>query len=120
MNMIEEKNLTEELKRMATNPYRVPEGYFESLPSRIMERVDASQPPVVARRLWLRPVVRWAAVFIGVLVVSVASWHLFGGDQSSTQSQQSLMVTADDEAFYEAADYALLDNQDIYTYLADN
>ncbi|OFX84367.1 MAG: hypothetical protein A2W99_01215 [Bacteroidetes bacterium GWF2_33_16] len=36
-------NKLEELKGNKTNPFKVPDGYFDSLPSRIQERISSNQ-----------------------------------------------------------------------------
>lgn len=121
--MNEEQYLIERVGK--GNPFRVPEGYFEDLSKQVIQALPENQGRMVhlnrTRRLWLRPSLRWAAVFVGLLVMSVLSWRAFSNADPDTPSVQQMAVAQpDEEAFDEAADYAMLDNQDIYTYLADN
>ena len=55
--MKEEQYLIEKLGK--ENPFKVPDGYFDSLTSQVMARVDAEQKQQAgpkARTVWLRPV----------------------------------------------------------------
>lgn len=64
------------------NPFTVPEGYFDRLPGRVMERVNVSERakkkhPV--RRF--RPYMGWAAVFVGVLFMAQVVYMMAAGDR---------------------------------------
>lgn len=52
------------------NPYRVPEGYFDSLSERIMDRVKSA--PGESLLIQLLPAIRWsvAALIAGALLIS--------------------------------------------------
>jgi hypothetical protein len=67
------------------NPFTVPEGYFESLNSRIQERlndVEAEPLPVVS--LWgrIRPWVYMAAMFAGIALM----FRIFSGESKHADS----------------------------------
>lgn len=114
--MEEEKYIEEKVGKR--NPFRVPEGYFEGFTAHLMEQLpEKSQPR--AKSVWLRP---WfyAAACACVLLVSATVWLSL----PEKEIQQAPVAVVDQyqqeqsDAFEEAADYMMLDNDDIYAYLA--
>lgn len=110
--------------------FKVPEHYFEDFSSRLMARLpeQAATPVIpirehrsVQRRGQLMAV---AAAFAGLIVGGTAVWF------SSDETSQSVARTAPVEnvptesayggSFDELADYAMLDNEDIYAYVSNN
>jgi hypothetical protein len=125
-SMMEEKYLIEKVGK--ENPFRVPEGYFDTLSSQIMAKVEAEgvAPRDIkagkekrAKVLWLRPVL-YAAASVCALFISVLAYQSHSDDgvaaptQTVVANNQMLM----DDYFDEAADYVMLDNQDIYACLS--
>ena len=118
---MEEEKYIEELvgKR---NPFVVPEGYFEQLTDQVMQSLPERRPR--AKTLWLRPVL-YAAASVCALFVCATVW--LSWPDSSQQEQktvaeavQAVQQQQPDDAFFdEAADYIMLDNQDIYACLSD-
>ena len=120
--MNEEKYIHQQMK--GKQPFKVPEGYFDDLAMRIMTNLpDAEQhgeTPTVAVnkhrtvRLWTSA----AAACLAVMVVATAL--LF--QQDSPQHVYKVQATemSGDRFVDEAADYAMIDNTDIYAYLEDN
>ena len=104
------------------NPFRVPEGYFDSLASQVMSRVDAegNKPqdmPMIekmAKTVWLRPVL-YAAASVCALFISVTVYQHFT-EQTVENTTEQVAVYSED-SFDEAADYVMIDNQDIYACL---
>lgn len=101
------------------NPFTVPEGYFDHLADRVMQQLPAERKHTVVRSLrpWL-----YAAACIAILIVSV----LFVSHQSNQPTQQQAAVnntskteTQSDNYIDDMADYAMVDNEEIYLYLAD-
>jgi hypothetical protein len=73
---------------------------------------------MVRMRPWL-----YAAACALVLVVSIWLWQSQPDTSVATQPAAQLAVQQEqtsDATFDEAADYMMIDNQDIYTYLAEN
>ena len=109
------------------NPFRVPEGYFDQLTDRIMaqlpereqqaEQISLSQRRPKSRLVALRPWLYAAACTIAVVVMGLTFHHT-----SESADEQSLVSNVNTESQYidEAADYAMLDNAEIYAYLAEN
>ena len=127
--MKEEKYLIERVGK--ENPFRVPEGYFDTLTSQIMAKVEAEGVEARdiktvkerrAKTVWLRPVL-YAAASVCALFISVVAYQHYS-DQGVAAPAQN--VVADnhqkmmDEYFEEAADYVMIDNQDIYACLASD
>ena len=130
--MKEEQYLIEKLGK--ENPFRVPEGYFDSLTSQVMARVDAEQKQQAgpkARTVWLRPVL-YAAASVCALFVSVVAYHNYSVSSVSAPVQQVAerlrvgeasaegISHVSDNSFDDALDYAMVDNQDIYACLSSD
>ena len=119
--MKEEQYLIEKVGRQ--NPFRVPEGYFEGLTSQVMARVDAEQTQresrPKARVVWLRPVL-YAAASVCALFVSVTAYQKLAAPSVSAPVEQVADSQMADNAFDEAVDYMMVDNQDIYACLSSD
>ena len=122
--MEEEKYLIERVGKQ--NPFKVPEGYFDTLTSQIMAKVDAEGAPVKevrnakkAKLVWLRPLL-YAAACGCVLFVSVASYMSHEDQSIAAPAQSAVAVKTMDYSFDEAADYMMIDNQDIYACLSSD
>lgn len=108
--------------RMGTkNPFTVPEGYFEQLTAQVMDRLPEKKPAKVAVMKRLRPWLYAAAcVCVGVFVAAVAfnqqTEDLQGQQQMANINQESVNYYSD-SYIDEAADYAMIDSQEIYSYL---
>ena len=106
------------------NPFQVPEGYFESLTSQVMNRLPEKESvPVeldVQPTIWqrIRPWLYMAAMFVGAaLIINVAS----------ADRQTAEPLAAADEADSEEMEYihtavenSMLDDYSLYVYLADS
>ena len=107
------------------NPFTVPEGFFDSFAEKMMQQlpetecakpvVDEKRPSIIKR---LRPYA--IAASLTLLLVSAATILYNRPNEQPAQlaatptAQQSQEYTID-----QIADYAMLDNQDFYSYLAD-
>ena len=114
--MEEEKYISDKLGRR--NPFTVPEGYFEHLTAQVMDKLPERRQK--ARTVWMRPV-WWAAAAVCALFVSTAAWLAWPQASDPSQGPMAEVVVQqqpDDAFFDEAADYMMLDNQDIYACLA--
>ena len=114
--MNEEKYIEEKVGRR--NPFTVPEGYFDTFADQLMASLPERQPQV--KRLWLRPL-RYAAAVVCVLVMGAMAWFALSPSSDVHQPIQAESIeVSNDAAFDAAADYAMIDNSDIYSLLADN
>lgn len=115
--MNEDKYIEERVGKR--NPFLVPDGYFDQFADQLMATLPERKSR--AKSKWLRPFF-YAAASICALLICTGVYLTKSGDSSV---QETAMVTsvpqqdAADAAFEEAADYMMLDNHDIYTYLAD-
>ena len=90
------------------NAFRVPEGYFEQFTAQVMEQLPEQQK---ARTTMLRPWLYAAACTVVAVLMGVTYyWHQNTADD----------MMADSNYYEEVADYAMIDNIDIYACLADN
>ena len=113
--MKEEKYIEELVGKR--NPFVVPEGYFEHLTADVMQSLPERRPR--AKTIWMRPVF-YAAASVCALFVCATVWLSWPKSSTMPQGQVAEVVQEPDEAFFdEAADYMMLDNQDIYACLSD-
>ena len=104
------------------NPFRVPDGYFDTLADRIMSQlpeqpaaiVHVEAPKQKSRFVALRPWIFSAAASI-LAVVMVTSLYF----RPSAGEQTLAATTVESSYMDEAADYVMLDNAEIYACLAD-
>ena len=102
----EEKHLRETVG--TRNAFRVPKGYFEQFTAQVMEQLPEQQK---ARTTMLRPWLYAAACTVVAVLMGVTYyWHQNTADD----------MMADSNYYEEVADYAMIDNIDIYACLADN
>lgn len=104
-------------------PFKVPEGYFDSLEKSLMQNLVEPAVPnkSSAIKAFMRPL-KWAACIAAVLLVSEAIYFNRSGKESyqnradNISENMSSAVSAD-YILDEISDYAMLDNDDIYSYV---
>lgn len=108
------------------NPFKVPEGYFDHFATQLMDRLPAedatpmpAQPSAIVRHL--RPLLYAAA---SVVLVFISATVYFNGPDSQNAEHSVAVATmgevSDDAYIDEAADYAMVDNYDIYACLMND
>lgn len=117
-----------------TNPFKVPEGYFDHLANAVMQKLPERETPVgdqaqdkpaqrvtlsVYRRL--RPYIYLAAC----LVVAVFTMAVFFNDDAdkspmSTMTSHHVAATESFDDDDEIVDYTMVDNYDIYACLTND
>lgn len=122
-NYIDDKTLREMTSSAnGKNPFRVPEGYFDTLPQRVMERIkeegQAGQPK---RRRKSRFFIRLTAAAVLTGFFSLAGLMMYEQSHPITPYQEtaSFASASASEIEYsdELLDYAMLGNSDIEYYL---
>lgn len=110
-----------------TNPFRVPEGYFDDFASQLMDNLPQRELRAipVRRNLMmrtLRPVLYAAACLcIAIFSVTVYFTKISGDNEVKTGNNVAAVHTNNvaAETYDEAvADYVMIDNADIYAYLS--
>lgn len=101
------------------NPFTVPEGYFDQLAQQIIDRLPAedAKPKPSAIERYLRPLL-YAAACLAIAVMGTAIYtnRNLTADQQQL-AQQETVTSYSDSYIDEAADYAMLDNAEIYNSL---
>lgn len=102
-----------------STPFRVPEGYFDQLVSQITaqlpeETTEEKRIPAVVK--YLRPLL-YAAACICLGIFGTAIYMNSNNDEGSMQLAQQENMVYSDSYIDEAADYAMIDNEDIYASL---
>lgn len=99
-----------------SNPFRVPEGYFDSLTAQVMERLPEPSGRSRVVRMW-RP---WMSAAAGLLVAAISTAVYFTSLSPSADELHAQAAVADTDTYMDdAADYVMLDNAEIYACLAD-
>lgn len=112
--MKENWKLDEQVRR---DPFRVPEGYFESLTSRVMSNLPeqpAGKDKSRSHLFGFKQIISAAAIFIGFI--------LFSGSFYSISDSESVVkdVALQDSIYVEdMMDYIMMDNLTIHQYLTD-
>ena len=119
-----EENLKEMFGR--ENPFKVPENYFETLADNIISQLpEESSAQVVKMSVWKKYRVHLLAaacvlsvLFSAGIYISVKEntkdTQVF--DQTKMELAETTIETED--AFDEMADYAMIDKEDMYAYIA--
>ncbi len=115
--MNEEKYITEKFGQ--DNPFRVPDGYFDQLSAQVMSKLPERKQK--ARFVSLRPILYAAASIVLVLVMGVAYFFQQDNNEQTLATNNTTTTTTYESSYIdEAADYAMLDNVEIYACLSDN
>lgn len=103
------------------HPFKVPDGYFEGLTEKVMVQLPTEDARVIALRpsRWrvYRPIAI-AAASVAVAIFSVGM-YLHSSDTHPSEQFTQLPSSSSYSAIDQAADYTMLDNEDMYAYLAD-
>lgn len=102
--------------------YSVPQGYFEDLNKRIMAQIPAPQATKKKRNIVLFPQFRYAvaACLTGLIVCAgTYIYTLQPNEKKSIAAESSTHSVSIDEYTNDCLDYAMVDKDDMYTYLAE-
>lgn len=117
------------------NPFRVPEGYFEGLTARVMaqipettaapatEREEAQviqMPAAKKNNRWIGWSVAAAACIAGLVFMRSLNSEVTMHHNLTAQTETVAEPSYDEEYQQEVMDYAMVDNYDVYQYLAGN
>ena len=105
--------------RRSDNPFRVPDGYFAQLQQNVMDALPEETPKVVEMkpRRWLRPAIMTAAASVCVAVFGLSLWFHKAASPTTVTLAESTEFHEMLSDYDGAADYLMVDNADIYTYV---
>jgi len=122
------------IEQIKKDSFKVPEGYFDNFQERMLQRIAESTPEqkdaqtgkqasvkklTSVRRLYWSA----AAACVALVIAGAAAWQQARNDSNAkamakAQTQDTEVVYSD-SYIEEAADFAMLDNQDMYQYMAN-
>lgn len=108
MTTNEEKVLLERCGR--ENPFRVPEGYFDTLPEKVMNRLPQRRRK---KSVW----VKWSVAAVLIGCVGLATFKVF--DSPVDPSSLAVQDTDNEEYIEDALNYSMINNLEIATYLTE-
>lgn len=119
------KNMEELIKAKygKANHYRVPDGYFDSLSAQIMDKLPENRQPVVGGnfRKFIRPMLYAACTIAAVFtVISLVNQNETHNDPVEATTVADANSTINDTYSDAIADYAMMDNLDIYACLEND
>lgn len=112
-------------EKLKANPFKVPEGYFDTFASGLMDRlperetVEVTLRPRLHHRMLRRVLYAAACLCLAVCGAAVYWSNSPQGGAASPDTSGSQAATADSYVD-QVADYTMMDNSDIYGYLSSN
>jgi hypothetical protein len=105
-----EEPLTPDFPSRDTEPFRVPDGYFEGLTNRILSSLpappaDASQPPTVSLMEKVKPLIYLAAAFLGMVLLFKGLSALRPADRTTEQPLYVQHATTPSDEASDEADF---------------
>ena len=98
------------------NPFKVPNGYFDTLPNRVMQRINA-EGAHTAQKSNTRLFFRLAAAAMLAGAFFMAGLAIYERSIPLTSNADDIIFAQELEYTDELLDYAMLDNSDIEYYL---
>ena len=128
INMKEEEIIRKHMKE--SNPFRTPDGYFDSFNSRLMQRIAAQTPEskpeskptkVVSIRRSTTRYFRYAAAAVIAGVCITAGTYLWNKDSATTRQTAAVanIDNANEDYIDAALDYEMINNNQIAYYLTE-
>ncbi len=104
-------------------PFKVPQGYFETFNSQLLEKLPLNEPSKVRSFSWKRPIA-WAACLIAAIILTSVAIFSFNGEklEKTSNIDDKVKITSqnpENDLMDQFSDYAMLDNDDFYSYVYD-
>lgn len=103
------------------NPFLVPDGYFEAMTNRVMQRIAEEGSQATSRKLYGRNrlLIRLtaAAVIVGFFILTGIKTYESNSGSTQTTDMEILEYAQDLEYSDELLDYSMVDNIDIECYI---
>jgi hypothetical protein len=111
----EEKMIRSHIKN--ENPFKVPDGYFDSLSSQIISQL----PEKSVAKAKTRSILPMFYAAAACLLIAVLSFEILWERSSDTSSSSVVaeQVVSDDVYYENVADYVMVDNYEIYACLVN-
>ena len=107
-------------------PFRVPEGFFDNFAEQMMQQLPEAQTVEMTveksrKGVWarLRPMAIAASAALLMAVGATMLWNNNSEEKAAALAAYPTTQQSQDYTIDQMADYAMLDNQDFYYYLAD-
>lgn len=105
-------------------PFKVPEGYFEGMASRVMSQLPEREERRFSMRVPLLKYSRYAAAAAAVLCLAIGGTAVYMGKSGGAAEQRSGNVAAANASYAEGtlddvAEYAMMDNDDMYVLISN-
>ncbi len=108
------------------SPYKVPEGYFEQLPDRIMDQLPEREAIAPKVTMWqqVKPWVYMAAMFMGAFFLARTGQGYMAGEAANQQQQELAILmdqvdeVVDDTYMMSSMNTAYMDDYEVYTLMA--
>lgn len=110
------------------DPFKAPEGYFDTLAGKVMQRIEnnaaeAARTTLVRTRrvslAWRCAAAASVALVVGIGVMHYSTLHPDDYDARAMNQIDYLTNVADDDEWDEAIDCTVLNNQDMVYYLTE-
>ena len=125
--MNEEYEIKKRLGDGVTNPFRVPENYFEDFTARMMSRLPAEEEATTnvvsmdghrRRNKWVSWLTTAAAILAGVVIgLFIVDNQQQSPAPTTAPTYASVQNTSEDD-YEDIAEYAMIDAGDVYAYLS--
>lgn len=112
-NDIKQRTTMNRNNNIRKEPFVMPEGYLEGLTQRVMDKIPEGE----YQRMAYRRRTPWLArgIVAAVVVLLSAVWYNYGDFAQQQMTGETVETAYDDNGSMEAfAEYAMLDQQDIY------
>lgn len=94
--------------------YKVPDGYFDTLTGRIMERIPKQETRGLILGYYVRDAFKY---WIGAGVAASLLLGFIGVRHFTHHGNDPFMFASEEQYAYDFMDYGMVDTNDIYTYL---
>lgn len=135
MNIQNEEQMLKELGLSNANPFKTPEGYFDTLSDRIMARIDEEEAKTTEKKSETAQIakvvsmkqknasvfkyaIRWAIAAAACLALVFVGVDYFGEENKTIAQNQTVAEEYDDEYAEDMISYSMMDESDVYCYLA--
>lgn len=104
--------------------FNVPKNYFDDFASQLMTKLPEKETNVIRLHTSHRKQLKWVALVAASVIFAVFFINIKSQDRPYSHSEnQKNMAKVDNNNYStldEAADYSMIDNEDIYAYVSDN